>query len=146
MTTRDARTTPYQLLVVASRLENISGELFLDDGENVRMGAGGENRDWTLVKFQCYVTGKSVVLRSEVVNPEYASRMKWSIAKVTFVGFENVESVKTYEVRTDERLRSPRISLIKTVLDDDDSRFLSVEVSNLLLLVGKKFEMRLKLT
>ncbi|AED91714.1 alpha-glucosidase 1 [Arabidopsis thaliana] len=146
LTTRDARKTPYQLLVVASRLENISGELFLDDGENLRMGAGGGNRDWTLVKFRCYVTGKSVVLRSEVVNPEYASKMKWSIGKVTFVGFENVENVKTYEVRTSERLRSPRISLIKTVSDNDDPRFLSVEVSKLSLLVGKKFEMRLRLT
>lgn len=148
MTTREARTTPFEILVVASKLENISGELFLDDGENVRMGEEGGNRDWSLVKFRCYVTEKkSVVLRSEVVNPEYASRMKWSIGKVTFVGFENVESVKTYEVRTSGRLRSPRISLLKTVLDDDDNpKFMSVEVSRLSLLVGEKFEMRLKLT
>ncbi|CAN6810747.1 unnamed protein product [Brassica oleracea] len=146
MTTREARTKPFELLVVASKLENISGQLFLDDGENIRMGEEGGNRDWTLVKFRCYVNGKSVVLRSEVVNPEYASRMKWSIGKVTFVGFENVESVKTYEVRTGERLRGPRISLLKTVVDDDDPKFMSVEVSRLSLLVGKKFEMRLKLT
>lgn len=146
MTTREARTKPFELLVVASRLENISGQLFLDDGENIRMGDEGGNRDWTLVKFRCYLNGKSVVLRSEVVNPEYASRMKWSIGKVTFVGFENVESVKTYEVRTGERLRGPRISLLKTVVDDDDPKFMSVEVSRLSLLVGKKFEMRLKLT
>ncbi|CAH2073010.1 unnamed protein product [Thlaspi arvense] len=145
MTTREARTTPYEILVVASKLENISGELFLDDGENIRMGEGGGNRDWTLVKFRCYVTGKSAVLRSEVVNPEYASRMKWSIGKVTFVGFENVESVKAYEVRTGERLRSPKISLLKTVMDDDGQKFMSVEVSRLSLLVGNKFEMRLKL-
>ncbi|XP_009131225.1 alpha-glucosidase [Brassica rapa] len=146
MTTREARTKPFELLVVASKLENISGQLFLDDGENIRMGEEGGNRDWTLVKFRCYVNGKSVVLRSEVVNPEYASRMKWSIGKVTFVGFENAESVKTYEVRTGERLRGPRISLLKTVVDDDDPKFMSVEVSRLSLLVGKKFEMRLKLT
>ena len=146
MTTREARTKPFELLVVASKLENISGQLFLDDGENIRMGEEGGNRDWTLVKFRCYVNGKSVVLRSEVVNPEYASRMKWSIGKVTFVGFENVESVKTYEVRTGERLRGPRISLLKTVVDDGDPKFMSVEVSRLALLVGKKFEMRLKLT
>ncbi|CAA7039786.1 unnamed protein product [Microthlaspi erraticum] len=148
MTTREARTTPFEILVVASKLENISGELFLDDGENVRMGEEGGNRDWSLVKFTCYVTeNKSAVLRSEVVNPEYASRMKWSIGKVTFVGFENVESVKSYEVKTSGRLRSPTISLIKTVLDDDDNpKFMSVEVSRLSLLLGKKFEMRLKLT
>ncbi|KFK25430.1 hypothetical protein AALP_AA8G114300 [Arabis alpina] len=148
MTTKEARTTPFQLLVVASKLENISGELFLDDGENIRMGKEGGNRDWTLVKFQCYVneTGKSAVLRSEVVNPDYASRMKWSIGKVTFVGFENVKSVETYYVRTSERSRGPRISLLKTVLDnDDDPRFMNVEVSRLSLLLGKKFEMRLKL-
>ncbi|KAL0709371.1 hypothetical protein Bca4012_016349 [Brassica carinata] len=146
MTTREARTKPFELLVVASKLENISGQLFLDDGENIQMGEEGGNRDWTLVKFRCYVNGKSVVLRSEVVNPEYASKMKWSIGKVTFVAFENMESLKTYEVRTGERCRGTRISLLETVVDDDDPKFMSVEVSRLALLLGKKFEMRMKLT
>ncbi|CAN8256612.1 unnamed protein product [Cochlearia groenlandica] len=146
MTTKEARTTPFEILVVASKLENITGELFLDDGENIHMGKEGGNRDWTLVKFTCYMSEKSAILRSEVVNAEYATRMRWSIGKVTFVGFENVEDVKTYEVKTSERLRSPRISLVKTVLDNGyDQRFLKVEVTRLSLLVGKKFEMRLKL-
>ncbi|KAG2334281.1 hypothetical protein Bca52824_005461 [Brassica carinata] len=104
-----------------------------DDGENIQMGEEGGNRDWTLVKFRCYVNGKSVVLRSEVVNPEYASKMKWSIGKVTFVAFENMESLKTYEVRTGERCRGQESLFLRRLFLD-------------WLLLGKKFEMRMKLT
>ncbi|XP_010538320.1 PREDICTED: alpha-glucosidase [Tarenaya hassleriana] len=146
MTTREARTTPFQLLVVASRLENVSGEVFLDDGEDVRMGDEGGNRNWTLVRFRCKLAGKSAVLRSEVVNGEYALNQKWIIGKVTFIGFEDVESVGGYELRTGDGSKGLRISVVKTFSDSSNPRFLGVEVSRLSLLVGEKFQMRLKLS
>ncbi|CAN1226083.1 unnamed protein product [Linum grandiflorum] len=88
MTTREARETPFHLLVLVGDGDNSvsSGRVFLDDGESVEMG-GGEGK-WSLVKFDGRRDGDTVTVTSEVVNGEFAMVRKWVISKVTILGME----------------------------------------------------------
>ncbi|KAF5944587.1 hypothetical protein HYC85_018664 [Camellia sinensis] len=92
MTTEAARRTPFELLVVVSTSENSTGEVFLDDGEEVEMGKEGGR--WTLSR------GNKVVVGTVVVNREFATSQKWIIEKMTFVGLKNFKMLKGYELIT----------------------------------------------
>ncbi|KAJ0733185.1 putative alpha-glucosidase [Helianthus annuus] len=95
MTTKAARMTSFHILVAFSSDENCTGEVFLDDGEE--MGFGGK---WTLVKFSSQVVGKRAMLRSMVKNGTFALNQKWIIEKVTFIGLKNASSTIGYELST----------------------------------------------
>ncbi|KAI3958952.1 hypothetical protein MKX01_023628 [Papaver californicum] len=84
MTTGEARKTGFKLLVVVSSSGNATGEVFLDDGEEIDMGGKGGN--WTFVKFSGGVSGDEMTIQSEVTNGEFAAAQKWIIEKIVFVG------------------------------------------------------------
>ncbi|KAK4371342.1 hypothetical protein RND71_010817 [Anisodus tanguticus] len=84
LTTTAARDTPFELLVALSNGVNSSGELFLDDGEDIEMG--GEGGKWSLVTFHTNVEDSKLYLKSEVVNGEFALSKNWTINKVSVVG------------------------------------------------------------
>jgi alpha-glucosidase len=138
MTTQAARKTAFKLLVVVSNSGNSTGEVFLDDGEEVEMG--GKGGKWSLVKFYGGKLGSNVSVSSKVVNREFALSQKWIINKVTFVGLEKAKRFKEYEVETNLKGKSA----IKVSLDSS-GQFVIIKVSKLSLLIGHEFKLELKL-
>ncbi|KAI7746575.1 hypothetical protein M8C21_005729, partial [Ambrosia artemisiifolia] len=98
LTTKAARLTPFHILVVVSRNESSTGEVFLDDGDDMEFGEVGGK--WTFVRFSSQVVGKKATLRSVVSNGGFALSQKWIIEKVTFIGLENASSKSGYVICT----------------------------------------------
>ncbi|XP_059641389.1 alpha-glucosidase-like [Cornus florida] len=142
MTTQAARKTPFQLLVVISSRENSTGEVFLDDGEEVEMG--GEGGNWSLVKFYGSVIQNKVKVKSVVVNGEFAVSQKWFIDKVTFIGLKGVTKLKGYELITDRGANLHENLGIKTSSDGSGS-FVTVDIS-VKLPIGKEFSLEMRLS
>lgn len=147
MTTDAARRTPFELLVVVDGNGNSSGQLFLDDGEDVEMGR--EENEWSLVRFYCEKTGNDVVVRSEVGNGKFALIEKWVIDKVTILGLRKgtrMTRLRGHELHSNVEAKSGQRQ-VKTVGKSSDSgEFVIIEVSPLSLLLGKEFKLQVKLT
>ncbi|KAK2991651.1 hypothetical protein RJ640_016327 [Escallonia rubra] len=143
MTTQAARKTPFQLLVVVNSSGNSSGEVFLDDGEEVRMAEDGGK--WSLARFYTYIVGNKLVVRSEVVNGAFAVSQKWSINKVTLLGLKRNISYSNghSELIADKPRELLENSRIRSSLDGNG--FVIVEISGLTLSMGKEFELKLLL-
>ncbi|KAL0310485.1 UNVERIFIED_CONTAM: Alpha-glucosidase [Sesamum angustifolium] len=95
-TTQAARKTPFKLLVVLSSNENSTGEVFLDDGDEIEMGKEGGR--WSLVQYNGNISGSTVMLESKVVNGEYALSQEWMIENATILGLSKSVVLKSYEV------------------------------------------------
>lgn len=144
MTTHAARKTPFELLVINSNSGNSSGQVFLDDGEEVEMG--GKGGKWSFIEFSFNIEGKIAIIKSKVVNGEFALSQKWIINKVTILGLKkNVNSLynnKFYHGITRKRLL--RNITIRKIADDTNG-FVTIEISNLSLLIGKEFKLEVTL-
>lgn len=143
MTTRAARKTPFELLVINSS-GNSSGEVFLDDGEEVEMG--GKRETWSFIKFYFNIQGKTAIIKSNVVNGGFALSQKWIINKVTILGlkkrFNNLYNNRVYHGITRKRLL--RNTATRKIADDTNG-FITMEISNLSLLIGKEFQLEVTL-
>ncbi|KAK3430584.1 hypothetical protein EUGRSUZ_K01949, partial [Eucalyptus grandis] len=142
MTTKAARRTPFELLVVVDGNGNSSGQVFLDDGEEVEMG--GEGNNWTLVRFYSEKTGNEVVVRSKVVNGEFALNEKWVIDKVTVLGLREgawVARLRGHETYNDVEAMAGQRTVTTMGKSSDGAEFVVVEVSGLSLPLGKTFEL-----
>ncbi|CAH9122102.1 unnamed protein product [Cuscuta epithymum] len=91
LTTQAARNTSFELVVALGSTRDSSGEVFLDDGEEVEMGGVGGK--WSLVHFQTKTVGDNVTLTSAVTNPDFAVSSGWIIEKVTVLGLNNSTGV-----------------------------------------------------
>lgn len=143
MTTRAARMTPFHLLVAVSSTENSTGEVFLDDGEDVEMGKEGGN--WTLVRFYSQEEGKKIQLQTEVVNAGFALSHKQIIDKLTFIGLKNANKPLNYKLTNSAGATLQMHSTITATLDRN-GEFTSVELSGLSLLIGEEFKFTLTLS
>ncbi|KAJ7982243.1 alpha-glucosidase [Quillaja saponaria] len=147
MTTQAARKTAFQLVVVVSSTDgNSYGEVFLDDGEEVEMGARGA--DWTLVRFYSAKQKNKVLVRSEVTNGGYALSQKWIIDKVTFLGLQTGKESARKSLNVDKLkiLKGRNMggnSVIEARFDHSFSKFIIAEFSKLSLLIGEEFELLL---
>ncbi|KAL2474144.1 Glycosyl hydrolase family 31 protein [Forsythia ovata] len=139
MTTQSARNSPFQLLVAISGRENSSGEVFVDDGEDVKMG--GDGGKWSFVRFNSGIVTNKLILRSEVLNREFALSKKWIIDKVTFIGLTK-SSYKIKGCRLIIGTESEHKEL-STRMNSNDNGFVSVEISELSILIGKEFILEL---
>ncbi|KAK8551051.1 hypothetical protein V6N13_119542 [Hibiscus sabdariffa] len=141
MTTSAARKTPFELLVAVSKSENMTGELFLDDGESIEMG--GAVGSWSFVRFFGSSTVDNVLVRSEVENGEFALSQNLTINKVTFLGVENTSSVKGFYLSSAHKASLDVNPVIKSKLDAN-SGLQVVEITQLNLPVGKEFSLQMK--
>nr|POE66063.1 alpha-glucosidase [Quercus suber] len=123
LTTQAARKTAFQLLVVVSNSGNSSGEVFLDDGEEVEMG--GADGKWSLVRFYGGIVGNNVSVKSQVLNGGFALSQKWIIDKVIFIGLKKGKRLKRYDLETINGTNLNGNSVIKESFDS--LGFLTVE-------------------
>lgn len=119
MTTNEARATPFHLLVAMAEGGNSSGEVFLDDGEDLAFA--GEGGRWSLVCFNGGFEGGKVVIESRVVNGDYALSQNWTIGSATILG---VRGNGTQGCG----------------VGGDSNGFVTLELSNLSLPIGKDFK------
>ncbi|XP_042492824.1 alpha-glucosidase-like isoform X2 [Macadamia integrifolia] len=143
MTTQAARKTGFQLLVaIDSSGGNTTGELFLDDGEELEMG--GEGGKWSFMRFYGKVAGNETSVRSEVVNGEYAVSEKWVLTKVSFIGLKQTNRFNRYQLYLNgiklNNKTGVRVNLKK------NGGFGTADITGLSVLMGKNFEIKLQLS
>ncbi|XP_062096757.1 alpha-glucosidase [Humulus lupulus] len=136
MTTQAARKTAFNLLVVSSISTKSTGEVFLDDGEDVKMGEVGGK--WSLVSFSSSVGRDGVIIGSNISNGQFAVTQKWIINKITLIGLEKAKKVKEYKLYSGGTLINN--SSIKTSFYSF-GKFSTVEMTGLPLLMGEEFKL-----
>ncbi|CAI0546142.1 unnamed protein product [Linum tenue] len=146
MTTREARTTPFHLVVALGLQDgSSSGEVYLDDGERVEMGE--EGGDWTKVRFRGGVNGTNgAFLRSEIVIGRL--NRGWIVDRVTFLGLKADQVGGRCEVFISKASNlGSNSAMVKTSPNSGNSsssQFATVEISQLSMLVGEEFHLELK--
>ncbi|KAH6800434.1 Glycosyl hydrolases family 31 protein [Perilla frutescens var. hirtella] len=122
MTTEAARGTPFHLVVVMRESGNSSGEVFLDNGDDLDF-AGEEGR-WSFITFDGGLAGNQVVLESKVLNGDFAMSQNWTIGSATILGLKNSNNSQCQ-------------------LAADNNGFITLELSNLSLPIGKEFKIQI---
>jgi alpha-glucosidase len=140
MTTKEARKTAFHLLVALGSTGNSTGEVFLDDGESVEMG--GEEKNWSFVRFYSEIVGDMAMVRSNITNGEFALSQKWIVSKVTFIGLEKTKGFKWYELQTSKETKSGN-SGAKTSFNRNGELHM-LEMSDLSLFLGEEFKLDVK--
>ena len=91
--------------------------------------------------FHAIVVGDKVMIRSSIVNGEFAISQNWIINKVTFIGLEKVKRIEGYELQT-----SKKGNIDVTASFHSNEEFGIAEISDLSLLIGEEFQLELRLS
>lgn len=133
-TTQSSRKTGFHLLVAVNSSGIASGEVFVDDGEELEMGKDGGR--WTLVSFSSGLKGNKINIKSKVVNGEFALSQKWIIQKISFLG-----------LKPNTLFKGGMLDVRGANLNNESNSEVSfkanggvVEISGLSLLLGKEFD------
>ncbi|PRQ29878.1 putative alpha-glucosidase [Rosa chinensis] len=141
LTTQAARKTAFELLVVISVSGESTGEVFLDDGEEVKMG--GEGGKWSFVRFRSALAQNgSLVLSSKVENGKFALSQGWIIDKITVLGWDKVNGTDGYTLSITKGAELKGNTHVKANFHSYE-RFVKVE-SSVSLPIGKEFDLELK--
>ncbi|KAH9288316.1 hypothetical protein KI387_032433 [Taxus chinensis] len=167
MTTREARKSPFSLVVALGTGMEANGELYLDSGEDLEMQI--ESGRSSYIEFYANVVEGGLQLRSVVQMGEFATEEGWILQRVTVLGF-NFSSVSVADVsiatasfncdggkefsiklRTIVDGKSGSVASSFSVkrtdapprIDDYDGPGFLLEISNLALPIGKNFEILL---
>ncbi|KAL6546265.1 hypothetical protein OROMI_021986 [Orobanche minor] len=139
MTTQAARRTPFELLVVISNDGNSSGQLFLDNGEDLEVG--GDGGKWSSINFRSRLVRNKLILESEVLNEEYASNQKWIINKVTVLGLTNdFKNIEGGELVSGMGMRNRKLVIRAKSLR---SGIVILEVLKLSMPIGEEFRLEI---
>ncbi|GLJ52796.1 hypothetical protein SUGI_1124680 [Cryptomeria japonica] len=131
MTTREARKSPFSLVVAMGSRMEAYGELYLDNGYDLEMKL--KSGKSSFVKFHANVEEGSLRFRSEVQMEKFAIMKGWTLHKITILGLESAPSVTVSAHGNGEDKRNTNMTAIV------DGK--SVVVSNISHPVGKKFEL-----
>ncbi|KAL5722145.1 hypothetical protein ACHQM5_005702 [Ranunculus cassubicifolius] len=153
LTSRDARETPFSLVVtfpIGATEGEAKGNLFLDDDELPEMKLG--NGYSTYIEFYATVSKKTVKVWSEVQEGSFATGKGWVIDKITVLGLNGVGESLAIEVDGTPRsdvsnveMNSSDHMFTEKLEGDNQKKSMMVEVKGLELPVGKKFAMSWKM-
>lgn len=149
MTSKDARATPFNLVVtfpVGVTDGEAKGKLFLDDDDLPEMKLG--NGQSTYIEFYATVSQKTVKVWSEVQEGSFASGKGWFIEQVTVLGVDGVAGKLSIDVEgnplsdlSNVKISASEHMFLEKLEGGDKRRSMMVDVKGLSLPVGKNFVM-----
>ncbi|XP_057830354.1 alpha-xylosidase 1 [Cryptomeria japonica] len=170
MTTREARKSPFSLVVALGSEMEATGELYLDNGDDLEMQI--ERGRSSYVEFYANIVGEEVRLKSLVQMGEFAIKEGWILQSVTVLGLklssasvaddsipilsfhcDGLDETKTMVEnilveKTANVAPSFSMTLFETDasphVDDYGGHIFQLVISNLSLPIGKNFELGIK--
>ncbi|KAH9288315.1 hypothetical protein KI387_032432 [Taxus chinensis] len=137
-TTREVRKSPFSLVVAMGSKMEASGELYLDNGDDLNMKL--ESGKSSFIKFYASVEEKGLRLRSIVQMGKYAIREGWILQTVTVLGLKtssnSIAALSSATVSVHSNGGEEEKTKIGAMVDGN-----SVVISNITLPIGKNFEM-----
>lgn len=149
MVTKEARTTPFTLLIAfpsGATKSDAKGKVYVDDDERPEMKlVDGEA---TYAEFYANVEGKTVKVWSEVEMGKFSLTEKLLIEKITVLGLEGIGEGMEMEVDGERvsDLSSVHFTDASSVDSDElngrtSRKSVTIEVTGLALPLGKKFSL-----
>lgn len=153
MTTREARRSPFSLVVALGVKMEAYGDLYVDNGEDLEMVI--EHGKSSYIEFYADIVEGGVRVRSEVQMGEYAIGEGWLLDNITVLGA--ISAVGSHDANSYKKLKAIRDKMSVDVsssssmkriitdlgpeMDHNNSLDVVLVISNLALPIGKSIEL-----